>query len=134
MNYKDLFHTITTNAYTYKDLVLRQLVGFNQYFIDVEIFKFTFYRWCKEQNKFPTIVIITRHWHIIGIPTRPNWNIMFFFLLWAFWVHFINVISKQTRTNWYLSIKIGHLIHKLVDWNPPTLHLHVRSNLSWWHS
>ncbi len=81
MNCKDLFHIIATNAYTYKDLVLKQLVGFNQYSIDVENCKFTFYRWCKEQNKFPTIAMIT--WYIIGIPTRPNWNFFFFFFFFV---------------------------------------------------
>ncbi len=55
--FENLFFTTTTNVNTYKDLVLRKLVGYHQYFADVDNYKCALSWWHKEQNKFPTIAL-----------------------------------------------------------------------------
>jgi hypothetical protein len=41
--------------------MLRKLVGFHQYSIDVKNNKCALFRWHKEQNKFQTLVILGQH-------------------------------------------------------------------------
>lgn len=40
---KNMFHTTTINANTYMDLVLRESIGFYQYPIDIENFKYVLF-------------------------------------------------------------------------------------------
>jgi hypothetical protein len=39
VNSKDLFSTIATNAYTYKDLVSKEFISYHQYFVDADNYK-----------------------------------------------------------------------------------------------
>jgi hypothetical protein len=65
---KIFFRPFQQNADTHKDLVLKELIGFRRYPVDVENCKCPLSWWHKEQNKFPTLVILVRH--ILGIPTN----------------------------------------------------------------
>ncbi len=47
MNSKDLFFTITINANTYKDLVLRNFVCYHQYLVDADNYKCALSQWCR---------------------------------------------------------------------------------------
>ncbi len=78
-NVEDLFQTTSTNGNTYWDLMLRELVGFRQYPIDVENNKCALSWWHKEQNKFPTLVIFAQH--IFEIPVNQIKTTHFFMLL-----------------------------------------------------
>jgi hypothetical protein len=46
-NVKDFFKTTSTNVDTYKDFVLRELIGFCRYLVDVENYKCPLFWWCK---------------------------------------------------------------------------------------
>ncbi len=58
VNFENLFFTTTTNVNTYKDLVLRKLVGYHRYFVDVDNYKCALSWWHIEQNKFQTIALV----------------------------------------------------------------------------
>jgi hypothetical protein len=60
-NVELFFQTISTNVNIYKNLMSKELIGFCQYPIDVENCKCPLSWWHKEQNKFPTFVIQSRH-------------------------------------------------------------------------
>jgi len=64
-NAEFFFQTTSTTVNTYKDPMSRELVRFCQYPIDVENCKCLLSWWLKEQNKFPTLAVLTRH--ILGI-------------------------------------------------------------------
>jgi hypothetical protein len=65
VNFEYFFFTIAMNAYTYKDFLSRELVGYRWYLVDVENCKCALSWWCRKQNKFPTIIVVTQH--ILGI-------------------------------------------------------------------
>jgi hypothetical protein len=60
-NVEDFFQTASTNGNAYWDLMLRELVGFHQYSIDVKNKKCALSWWHKEQNKFQTLAILGQH-------------------------------------------------------------------------
>jgi hypothetical protein len=115
-NYKD--------SNIHRDFVSSELVGFYWYSIDVENCKCALYWWHKEQNKFPTLVILVRH--ILGIPINQIETKRIFYvarILTTFRKWHLQMKNMDKLT---LSIKTSHLICGLVVWNPLTLHLHVR--------
>jgi hypothetical protein len=59
-NYEGLFHTSTITD-TYKDIVSRELVGFQWVLIDVKSCKCVLYWWCKKKHKFITIILLMCH-------------------------------------------------------------------------
>ncbi len=81
----------------------------------------------KKQISNPCYIGATYTWH----PSQPN-ETKHILLLLEFWLHFEDVIFKwRIWKIWYLST-IGHVIHRLVVWNPLMLHLHVRENPVRW--
>jgi hypothetical protein len=67
VNFKGLYHTIRTIIDTCMDTMSRELVKFQQFFINVKSYKCTFSWWHKEKQKFLAITLLVRH--IFNIPT-----------------------------------------------------------------
>jgi hypothetical protein len=53
---KNMFHTTTTNANTYKDLASRKSIGFYQYPIDIENFKYAYLSGAKNKKSFQPLL------------------------------------------------------------------------------
>jgi len=64
-DFEGLFHTTSTIANTYKDIVSRELVGFQWVPIDVKGCKCVLFWWHKEEHNFLTIALLMCH--ILGI-------------------------------------------------------------------
>ncbi len=87
-----LFQTIMTIANTHKDIVLKELVGFWQFPIDVKSCKCALSWWCKKKHKFLNIVLLAQH--IFGIPINQI-ETKHIFSIVGISQHFVNVVYKQ---------------------------------------
>lgn len=67
VNFEGILHITSSIVETYKDIVSKELVGFQQFPLDGKGYKCALSWWHKEEHKFLTISLLARH--IISIPT-----------------------------------------------------------------
>ncbi len=61
VNSKGLFHITSSIVETYKDIVSKELVGFQQFPLDVKGYKCALSWWHKKEHKFLTISLLVHH-------------------------------------------------------------------------
>jgi hypothetical protein len=104
VNFEGILHITSLIVETYKDIVSKELVGFQQFPLDVKGYKCALSWWHKEEHKFLTISLLAHH--IISIPTAKSKQNVSFPLL-EFSLHLMLVANREFGQAHFCQQKLG---------------------------